>query len=218
MSRLLKLRLQILLLQVEKKLFKRHVFPLLHERPRLTMGEEGLWERTPSGSRLSSTLSCSWCSSAKPAAMSLGTRSVSCSRTGGQSADRGRPRLTTKLPHREEVAKEPRDAGEGGAVALVLRQAAAEQPQAALPDLHRHRAGRGQELRALAALQVAHPQRLRHLGLAPGTAHRVEDDDHAHRREQQDDPAGGGAKTPLKSKQPPNRKQTPPLTWLPRQK
>lgn len=44
---------------------------------RLTMGEEGLWVRTSSGSRQCSILSCSWCRSARPAAMSLGTRSVS---------------------------------------------------------------------------------------------------------------------------------------------
>lgn len=47
----------------------------------LTTGEEGLWGTTTSGSLLRSILSCSWCSRAKPAAMSLGTRSVSCSMT-----------------------------------------------------------------------------------------------------------------------------------------
>lgn len=44
----------------------------------LTIGEEGLWSITISGSLLRSFLSCSWCSRAKPAAMSLGTKSVSC--------------------------------------------------------------------------------------------------------------------------------------------
>lgn len=42
------------------------------------MGEEGLWSTMTSGSLLCSILSCSWCSRAKPAAISLGTRSVSC--------------------------------------------------------------------------------------------------------------------------------------------
>lgn len=44
----------------------------------LTNGEEGLWSITISGSLLRSFLSCSWCSRAKPAAMSLATKSVSC--------------------------------------------------------------------------------------------------------------------------------------------
>lgn len=44
---------------------------------KLTMGDEGLWETSSSGSLHCCILSCSWCRRARPAAMSLGTRSVS---------------------------------------------------------------------------------------------------------------------------------------------
>lgn len=49
-----------------------------HDNSVLTMGEDELCSTMVSGSRLLSILSCSWWSKAKPAAMSLGTRSVSC--------------------------------------------------------------------------------------------------------------------------------------------
>lgn len=77
-------------------------------------------------------------------------------------------------------------------MALVLRQAAAQQPQSALPHLGGQRASRGQELGAPAALHVPHPQRLGGARLNAGAAHRIEDENHTQPREQQDDPAGGG--------------------------
>lgn len=51
-----------------------------HHIPVLTMREDGLCSIIVSGSRLLSILSWSWWSRAKPAAMSLGTRSVSWKR------------------------------------------------------------------------------------------------------------------------------------------
>lgn len=77
-------------------------------------------------------------------------------------------------------------------MALVLRQAAAQQPQSALPHLGGQRASRGQELGAPAALHVPHPQRLSGARLKAAPAHRIEDENHTQPREQQDGPAGGG--------------------------
>lgn len=102
--------------------------------------------------------------------------------------------LLVLVPYREEVAEELRDAGEGSSVAFVLRQAAAEQSQPALPHLHSQRASGGQELGALAALHVSHAQWLQGGWRGTGVAQRVEDKHHTQRREEQDDPAAGKRK------------------------
>lgn len=83
MSCFLQLCLQIFFLKTVKYLEVRKAYlKLRHDWEvwwlTLTIGEEGLWETITLGSLLCSILSCSWCNRAKPAAMSLGTRSVSC--------------------------------------------------------------------------------------------------------------------------------------------
>lgn len=79
-------------------------------------------------------------------------------------------------------------------MAFVLRQAAAQQPQPALPHFDGQGASRGQELGALAALQVADPQRLRGSGLRTGVSQRVEHKHHAQTRGEEDDPTVGTKK------------------------
>lgn len=74
-------------------------------------------------------------------------------------------------------------------MALVLRQAAAQQPQPALPHLDGQGASRGEELGAFAALHVSHPQWLHGGVLRARVAQRVEDEHHAQGGEEKDDPA-----------------------------
>lgn len=82
------------------------------------------------------------------------------------------------VAHRKEFAEELCDAGESGPVAVVLRQAAAEKPQPALPHLGGHGAGLGEELGAFSALQVPHSQRLHITWLRTGVAERVKYEEH----------------------------------------
>ena len=93
------------------------------------------------------------------------------------------------MSYGEEPPDELCDAGEGRPVALVLRQAAAEQPQPALPHLDGQGASGGQELRALGALLVSDSQRLHGRVLRTGVSQRVKHKHNAQPGEQQDDPA-----------------------------
>lgn len=125
--------------------------------------------------------------------MSLGTRSVSCTKTW----------KTVKPPHtstwqnseqeqgspsyREVAAEELGDAGEGHPVVVVLHDAAAQQPDPLLP----HPGGRAlhivQQLSRLAALQVAaHTVRQVESLLAPEG---VKDNDNSNDGKDDDNPA-----------------------------
>lgn len=90
--------------------------------------------------------------------------------------------------HRKEFAEELCDAGESGSFAFVLRQTAAEEPQPILPHLDGHGASFGEELGALAALQVAHSQGLHVARLRTGVAERVKHKQHPYCSKHQDDP------------------------------
>lgn len=94
-----------------------------------------------------------------------------------------------KTTNQEEAADELGDAGEGGAVVVVLRQAAAEQTQTALPHPRRHRVRRVKELRRLAALQIPDAQRSVRQSARPLTAQRIKHNQHTDHHRQEDDPA-----------------------------
>lgn len=95
------------------------------------------------------------------------------------------------VAYREESADELRDAGERCSVALVLRQAAAQEPQPVLPHLDSQGASRGEELAALVALEVSHSERLHGHILRTGVTQGVKNKHHAYPSEEQDDPTVG---------------------------
>lgn len=170
-----------------------------------------------SGSLLCSILSCSWCRRAKPAAMSLGTRSVSwnththtsiipldssciCHTTNfvlvydlwsyhKPTNCQTKSKGREGVPYREESGEELCDAGECCTVTFVLRQTAAQEPQPALPHFDGQGASCEEELGALVALHIWYSQRLHGSGLRTGVAQRVEHKYHAYPGKQQDDPA-----------------------------
>lgn len=162
------------------------------------MGEDGLWETTESGSLLCSFLSCSCCSRAKPAAMSLGTKSVSWPQqirwnSISSNLKFHQPHtdtaILTKSPHREESVEKFGDIGKHRSVAFILWQTTAHDPQSALPHINSQGAGGGEELGLLCALQVSNPQRLHRGRLRLRVSKRVKHNQHTHSREEQDDPA-----------------------------
>lgn len=74
-------------------------------------------------------------------------------------------------------------------MAFILWQTAAQEPQPALPHLDSQRAGCGEELGALAALQVSYPKWLHGWGLRTGVSQWVKHKHYAQHCEEQDDPA-----------------------------
>lgn len=77
---------------------------------------------------------------------------------------------------------------------FVLWQAAAQQPQSALPHFDSQGAGRGEELGAPVAPRVPYAKWLHGSWLRTGVAQWVKHKQHAQRRKQQNDPAGVRAK------------------------
>lgn len=177
-----------------------------HGIPGLTMGEDGLCSTMVSVSRLLSILSCSWWSKAKPAAMSLGTRSVSC-KTHSQLCHSSVLNLlyilnwssvltqfvqikkNVGIAYREELAKELGNAWKCSTATFILWQAAAQQPQSALPHFDSEGASRGEELGAPVVLHVPYAKWLHCRWLRTGVAQWVKHKQHAQRRKQQNDPA-----------------------------
>lgn len=93
------------------------------------------------------------------------------------------------VAYREELAKELGNAWKCSTLTFILWQAAAQQPQSALPHFDSQGASRGEKLGAPVVLHVPYAQWLHCRWLRTGVAQWVKHKQHAQRRKQQNDPA-----------------------------